>query len=275
MESVFDFLTLFLALIATGCCSGFLAGLLGVGGGIVVVPVLFHVLGFFDVYPAIRMQVAVATSLATIIPTSIVSARSHWRKNSVDRALLWRMAPTVFVGVVVGTLLASIVQGQVLMAVFAFVALLVAIKMALGPDRLTIADQLPGRIGTSVMSGMIGGVSAMMGIGGGTLTVPLLSMFKYPIHAAVGTASALGLIIAVPGAIGFAIAGYCIPSLPPFSFGYVNWAGVLMIVPSSMLAAPWGAHVAHKLSRTRLSQAFGLFLLITAIRMFGGLAWGY
>lgn len=266
-----ELLNLTPALIATGCFSGFLAGLLGVGGGIVIVPVLFHVFDVFGVDPSVRMQVAVGTSLATIIPTSIVSARSHWRKGTVDRALVQRMAPMTFVGVIIGTALASWVSGQVLVAVFASVALLVAIKMALGPDWFALGDGLPGRLGTGAMSTIIGGISAMMGIGGGTLTVPLLSLFKYPIHSAVGTASALGLIISVPGAIGFAIAGYNDPALPAFSLGYVNLAGFLTIVPTSILAAPWGARAAHATSRAWLSRAFAFFLVITAIKLFAGL----
>jgi uncharacterized membrane protein YfcA len=275
MDQYVELVALILALIATGCCSGFLAGLLGVGGGIVIVPVLFQVFEVFGVDPTVRMQVAVGTSLATIIPTSIVSARSHWRKGSVDRELLQRLAPMTFIGVILGTLVASWVSGQVLTAVFATVALLVALKMAMGPDAFAIGHALPGRAGTGVMGSVIGGVSAMMGIGGGTLTVPLLSLFRYPIHSAVGTAAALGMIISLPGAIGFAIAGYGNPALPPFSLGYVNLAGFLTIVPTSILAAPWGARTAHAISRVWLSRAFGFFLIITAIKLFVGLYRGH
>lgn len=272
MSEQFDLVTLVLGLIVTGCCGGFLAGLLGVGGGIVIVPVLVHVLEYFGIDSAIRMQVAVATSLATIIPTSIVSARSHWRRRSVDWGLLRRLAPTAFVGVMTGTGLASIVSGQVLTAVFAIVALLVAIKMALGSDALVFANGLPGRFGTAVMGALVGGVSAMMGIGGGTLTVPVLSSFRYPMHSAVGTAAALGLIISCVGAAVFAAAGYDDPLLPPFSLGYVNLAGFLVIVPASISAAPLGACVAHAISREWLSRAFAFFLVLTASKLLFGLA---
>jgi uncharacterized membrane protein YfcA len=262
---------LVLALVATGAFSGFLAGLLGVGGGIVIVPVLFQVFEVFNVDPSVRMQVAVGTSLATIIPTSIVSARSHWKKGSVDQSLLLKLAPLTFIGVIAGTFLASSVSGHVLTAVFATVALIVAVKMAMGPEAFVVGKGLPGPGGTGFMAIIIGGVSAMMGIGGGTLTVPLLSLFSYPIHAAVGTAAALGLIISVPGAIGFAIAGHGNPLLPPFSIGYVNWVGFLAIVPTSIFMAPYGARVAHAISRIWLSRAFAFFLLITSIKMFWGL----
>lgn len=269
-----ELLVLSLALLATGLCGGFLAGLLGVGGGIVVVPILFHVLAAFDVDPAVRMQVAVGTSLATIIPTSVVSALSHWRRDSVDRRLLRDLAPAAFLGVLIGTALASLVSGQVLTGVFALVALVVAVKMAMGPESLLIGDKLPGRLGTGALGSVIGGVSAMMGIGGGTLTVPLLSSFRYPIHAAVGTAAALGLVISVPGAIGFAVIGSGNPLLPDYSLGYINLAGVLAIAPASMLAAPWGARAAHAIGREWLSRAFAFFLFATSVKLFLGVFGG-
>lgn len=159
-------------------------------------------------------------------------------------------------------------SGQVLTGVFAGVALLVAVRMAMGPNSFMIRSQLPGRFGTGLIGAVIGSVSAMMGIGGGTLTVPLLSSFRYPIHSAVGTAAALGLVISFVGAIGFVIIGYDDPLLPPFSVGYVNVAGVLAIVPASMLAAPLGVRVAHAISREWLSRAFAFFLVLTSIKLF-------
>jgi uncharacterized membrane protein YfcA len=257
-----------LALVATGAFSGFLAGLLGVGGGIVVVPVLFLIFDAFNVDPSIKMQVAVGTSLATIIPVSMVSARSHSKKGAIDTTLLRRLAPPVFVGVVIGTAVAGVVSGHVLTAVFATVALVVALNMGIGAGAFTIAEKLPGTAGVGALGLMIGSVSAMMGIGGGTLTVPTLSLFGYPIHRAVGTASLLGLIISIPGAIGFMITGWNQPALPPFCIGYVNWLGFLLIVPSSILVAPWGARTAHAISRQALSRAFAVFLAITAAKLF-------
>jgi uncharacterized membrane protein YfcA len=263
-----DLAALVLGLIVTGCCGGFLAGLLGVGGGIVVVPILFHVLEMFGVDQAVRMQVAVGTSLATIIPTSIVSAWSHRRRQSVDRRLVQNLAPATFIGVVIGTLVASWVSGQVLTGVFASVALLVAVKMAMGADSFVIRSQLPGRFGIGLIGVIIGSISAMMGIGGGTLTVPVLTSFRYPIHSAVGTAAALGLVISLVGAIGFVIIGYDDPLLPPFSLGYANVAGFLAIVPASILTAPLGVRVAHAISREWLSRTFAFFLVLTSVKLF-------
>jgi uncharacterized membrane protein YfcA len=172
------------------------------------------------------------------------------------------------VGVIIGTAVAGLVSGHVLTAVFATVALIVALNMGIGAGAFTIAKQLPGKLGLNSLGVVIGAVSAMMGIGGGTLTVPTLSLFGYPIHRAVGTASALGLVIAIPGTIGFMITGWNQPTLPPFCIGYVNWAGFLLIVPSSILAAPWGARTAHAISRQALSRAFAVFLAITAVKLF-------
>jgi uncharacterized membrane protein YfcA len=268
MTNTTELIVFALALIATGAFSGFLAGLLGVGGGIVVVPVLFLIFDAFNVDPSLKMQVAVGTSLATIIPVSIVSARSHRKKGAIDDDLLRKIGPAVFFGVVIGTAVAGVVSGHVLTAVFATVALIVAINMGIGAGAVTISKELPSKLGVNAIGLMIGTISAMMGIGGGTLSVPTLSLFGYPIHRAVGTASLLGLVIAIPGAIGFMITGWNQPTLPPFCLGYVNWVGFLLIVPSSILAAPWGARTAHAISRQALSRAFAVFLAITAVKLF-------
>jgi len=255
------------AMLATGAISGFLAGLLGVGGGIVVVPILFTVFDAFGVDPSVRMQIAVGTSLATIIPTSISSARSHLRKGSVDRELLLKLTPTVLLGVFFGTWLGSFVSGHVMMLVFAAAAVLVAVNLSLGKYALVLGEHLPGVPGLSVIGALVGSVSAMMGIGGGTLTVPILSLFRFPLLKAVGTSSALGLIISIPGAIGYMAAGGGHAHLPPFQIGFVNWVGFLIIAPISILFAPLGARTAYRISKTTLSRAFAGFLFLTAGKM--------
>ena len=256
------------ALVVTGVFAGIVAGLLGVGGGIVIVPVLFHIFTLLGIPEAVKMHLAVGTSLATIIPTSIISSRSHRRKGSVDDDLLRGWGPAVFAGVIVGTLLGGIVKGWVLTAVFATVALLVAANMAFRKEGSALAAHLPGRWPQRAIAAVIGGFSAVMGIGGGTLSVPILTAFSYPIRRAVGTASALGLIISVPGTIGFLIAGWGNPLLPLGSLGYVNLIGVALITPTTMLLAPYGAHLAHTISTNGLRKAFAAFLFITSVRMF-------
>lgn len=260
------------ALVATGLAAGTLAGLLGVGGGIVMVPMLYYVFGVIDgVDPDVRMHMAVGTSLAAMVPTSIRSALAHHKKGAVDVALFKHWMPGVIFGVLVGVFTAAWVKGPVLMAVFAVFATIVALHMMFGRESWRIADQLPGRIGQSVMSAAISCVSVMMGIGGGTFTVPTLTLFNYPIHRAVGTAAAIGVVIAIPGALGFIIGGWDAPGRPMGSLGYASLLGVAAIIPATLIAAPWGVSLAHRLDRVWLRRAFALFLLITGVRMIANL----
>ncbi|KJS45490.1 MAG: membrane protein [Rhodospirillaceae bacterium BRH_c57] len=264
-----QFLALFAGvLVLTGAVAGVLAGLLGVGGGIVIVPVLFNLFPFLGIDEAVRMHLAVGTSLATIIPTSIMSARAHDRRGSIDRDLLRSWGPAVFVGVVAGTVLGAGARGEILTAIFAVVALLVAANMALRSESMTLAASLPIGWVRHVLGLVVGGFSVVMGIGGGTLSVPILTAFSYPIRRAVGTAAALGFVIAVPGTIGFIIAGLDVPDRPPGSLGYVNLIGFALIVPATMLTAPLGARIAHAISPSLLRKAFAVFLLATSLRMF-------
>jgi len=262
-------LGLFIAgLLATGIVAGIIAGLLGVGGGIVIVPVLFHVFTAIGLDEAVRMHLAVGTSLATIIATSIRSVRAHHKKGAVDWALLKRWALPMLLGVAAGTSLAAYVNGEVLTAIFATVALLVAFNMAFGRDDWRLGSELPGTAGQGLIAAIIGGLSYMMGIGGGTFGVTVMTLYGKPIHQAVATSAGLGLLISVPGAIGFVLGGWGIETLPPLSLGYVNLIGFALIVPATVLAAPWGANLAHAISRVTLARAFAFFLLITSLRMF-------
>ncbi len=256
-----------LAMLVTGAFSGVLAGMFGIGGGIVIVPALDFALSFFDTDPAIRMHVAVATSLATIIPTSISSARAHHRRGAVDLDVVRRWAPFVLLGAVAGAWLASRVHSDVLAAVFAIMALLMGVKMLLPLDGRTLADGVPQGPATTVVPFAIGGVSSMMGIGGGTLSVAALTLCSQPIHRAVGTAALFGLVISLPGTAGFVALGYGDPRLPPASLGFVNLIGFALIAPTTWLAAPAGAALAHRLSQRQLSAAFGLFLVFVSVRM--------
>lgn len=260
-----------IAMAGTGLFSGVLAGLLGVGGGIVIVPVLFNIFPFFDIAPAVMMHLAVGTSLATIIPTSIISARNHYRKGAMDVALLRALWPSIVAGVVAGTVLAVMVRGPVLSAVFGVIALLVALNMGFTGVDFKLRDSLPGGAARQGIGGFIGAISAMMGIGGGTVGVPILSAFGLPIRQAVATASAFGIIISIPATVGFVYSGWGNPMLPPFSLGYANLIGFALIVPSSIIATPWGVKLAHTIPPLWLKRAFAVFLAITAVRMLGSL----
>lgn len=265
-------LALAAALAATGLIAGALAGLLGVGGGIVIVPVLYHLFTLLGIDESVRMHVAVGTSLATIVPTSIISSRAHRRRGSLDTALIRRLLPGVVVGVAVGAVASRFLAGPWLTAVFATVAMAVALNMALRRDGTAWADGLPGPAGTALLGGGIGGLSTLMGIGGGTLSVPLLSGLRVPMHTAVGTGALLGLVISVPGALAFVVNGLDVPQRPPLSVGYVNLLGFALIVPATMVSTGWGAALAHRINARRLRQVFALFLALTALRMFAGLA---
>ncbi|MCR4266200.1 sulfite exporter TauE/SafE family protein [Nitratireductor sp. ZSWI3] len=268
--STFDATTiavLIAGMAVTGMIGGILAGLLGVGGGIVIVPVLFWVLHTFRIAPEHASHLAVATSLATIIPTSISSMRSHAKRGTVDRSLLRLWGPAVFVGALIGGGLAKVVSGDSLRAIFGVVGLLVAVNMAL-PKTLVVSEALPvSKWINRLIAGVIGIISSLMGIGGGTLSVPTLSAFSFPAHRAVGTAAAMGLLIAVPGVAGFLYAGLGVEGLPPGSLGYVSLPAALIIAPVSYLFAPLGTRLAHALDAKNLKRVFALFLAITAIRM--------
>jgi uncharacterized membrane protein YfcA len=259
--------SLIVAMLLTGAVGGVLAGLLGVGGGIVIVPMLEAALSFVGVDPSIRMHIAVATSLATIIPTSISSARAHYMRQSIDFELIRYWSPSIVVGAVAGIIIAANVGGWVLSAVFATVALSAAIKMMLPLDSKILAADVPRGLAGSTIPIGIGAVSTLMGIGGGTLSVPAMTLSSKPIHLAVGTSALVGLVIAVPSTIGYVVTGWGNAALPFGSLGYVNLLGFALIAPTTVLFAPLGAKIAHALSRRSLSLFFGLFLLAISIRM--------
>jgi uncharacterized membrane protein YfcA len=254
-------------LLLAGAVAGVLAGLLGVGGGIVIVPALFYIFGYLDVDTSVRMHLAVGTSLATIIPTSVRSMRAHQARGSFDGQLFRAWMPALVAGVVVGSGLAGLANTFVLTVLFAVVALLVSLHMAFGRPEWRLASQPPRPPASWLLAGCIGSISAMMGIGGGTLSVPSMSLFGVPIHRAVGTSAGFGLLIALAGTLGFMLTGWGLTALPDFSVGYVNWLSFLLIVPATVLFVPLGARLAHSLSQTNLRRAFAFFLALTALRM--------
>jgi uncharacterized membrane protein YfcA len=262
-----EWIMLAAAMLITGCVAGILAGLFGIGGGIVIVPVLEGTLAFLGVDAAIRMHIAVATSLATIIPTSISSARAHHKRGAVDVDLVKRWAVYVLAGALLGTWIASQMHSRTLAIFFAVIVFFVALKMIFVPDGRNLTQDVPRGPWVFGIPAFIGCASSMMGIGGGTFSVTTLTLFNQPIHRAVGTASLIGLVISLPGTIGFIISGYGDPRLPPGSIGYVNLIGLALISPVTILAAPLGAKFAHGISSRKLSLLFGFFLLIAGVRL--------
>ena len=267
IEFILNNLSTFIALVATGVFAGLLAGLLGVGGGIVIVPVLFFLFQSFGVSAESAMVGATATSLATIVPTAISSIRSHHQKGNVDFALLKRWAVFILVGVLAGSWLVTRVDGSLLTALFGIIATLSALNMLFRTGKTAVFNQLPNTAGQSVMGSSIGFFSAMVGIGGGTLSVPILSLNNYPAHKAVGTAAAIGLLISLPGALTMLTMGTTPADAPAGTYGLVNLIGFICIVPLTVLFAPVGASIAAKLDSAKLKKVFAIVLLITGLRM--------
>ncbi|WP_461535472.1 sulfite exporter TauE/SafE family protein [Spongorhabdus nitratireducens] len=267
IEFIINNIPTFIALAATGVLAGILAGLLGVGGGIVIVPVLFFLFQGFGVSSESAMLIATATSLATIIPTSVSSIRSHNQKGNVDFNLLRRWAAFILVGVLTGSWLVTRVDGTLLTVLFGVIATLSALNMLLRTGKSALFQKLPGTIGQTVMGTSIGFFSSMVGIGGGTISVPLLTLYNYPAHKAVGTAAAIGLIISLPGALTMLTLGETPAGAPVGTLGLVNLIGFVCIVPLTVLFAPVGASLAAKLDAAKLKKVFAVVLLLTGLRM--------
>jgi uncharacterized protein len=253
-------------LVFAAIIAGLIAGLLGVGGGIVLVPVMFWLFTVIDFPEELAAKMAVATSLATIIFTSVSSVNAHRKRGAVDFALLKQWAPIMGFGALAGGLASRYLGGEALTGVFGVVGILVAINLSI-PKHLVIAAELPHVVIQWLLALITGIISALMGIGGGTLGVPTLAAFSFPIHRAVGTAAAFGFVIAVPAAIGFAIAGWDVPGRPPLSLGYISLPAAAIILPFTILLAPVGARLAHSLEPIWVKRAFAVFLAITAIKM--------
>ena len=268
LSFVAEYWVFFVAIVAAGMAGGLLAGLLGVGGGIVIVPVLFVIFTSLGYAGGLAMKLAVATSLATIVLTSITSARSHYRRGATDVALFKSWLIPIIVGVLIGTMIGGFADGRILTLVFAIVAVLVAAKMIFIRNGDAITSSFPNGA-VKAGSGLgIGVISALMGIGGGTLSVPLLTAVGYQMRRAVGTSAAIGFVIAVPATIGYILTGLGVAGRAPLSLGYVNLPAFMALVPLTMIFAPIGARIAHSIPQKTLQYAFVLFLVLTAARMF-------
>lgn len=267
LGGAFQFAPLVLIMLASGILSGLMAGLLGIGGGIVIVPILEFSLAFFGVDDGVRMHIAIATSLAIIIVTSFSSARAHHKHDNVDRALIKRWMASMLLAASVGSWAASKLNGKSLVVLFALLAFFVAIKMLVRGGTKKVQKNFPDHAAVQLMPMSIGFLSSMVGIGGGVMGVSFMTIFGMSIHRAVGTASFFGVLISVPGTISYMITGSGQVGLPPGNIGYVSLIGLAIIGPVSYFAAPFGAKIAHKLNRRQLNLAFGLFLLIVSSQM--------
>ncbi len=260
-----------LAIAAAGVVAGFLAGVFGIGGGAILVPVFYQVFGLLDVPDAVRMQLSLGTSLAIIVPTSIRSFLAHRKRGAVDIDLLKGWIVAVPLGSLLAAAIAGYVSGETLMGVFAVIAILMAIRMFFNRENWRIADDLPGNPMRWIAGLVIGVLSGLMGVGGGVINNIFMTSHGRTIHQAVATSSGLGVLISIPGLIGYIWAGWGAAGLPPFSTGFINWIAVILVIPLTLLVAPLGVRTAHALDRRKLEIGFGIFLTVTALRFFYGM----
>lgn len=262
-----DLGTLGLGLLIAGVVSGLAAGTLGLGGGLVIVPVLYHVLGSAGVPETLRMHLAVGTSLAILVPGSLSSLSSQVKKNAVDWVLFKRWAAPLLIGVAGGAAFSALAPGAVLALIFGIVALPVAVLLGVGPERWRLTDHPPhGILGAGLAFG-IGGLSALMGIGGSSIAVPAMSTCGMPRSRAVGTASAFAVMVSAVGAVAAVVAGWEVRGLPAYSYGYVNLLAFGIIAPVAFGASALALHLGDATDGKRLRGLFALFVAVTAAKM--------
>jgi len=262
-----DLGTLALGLVIAGVFGGLIAGTLGVDIGIVIVPVLYHVLALIGVDETLRMHLTIGTSLAAIVPISLAPILRPDPDRAIDRDVLRRWSVPLFVGALIGCALVSISSGRTLALIFAGAAFLIALHFAFGGEKRRLADRLPDGAGGIALPALIGGLSAMMGIGGSAMGVPALTLCGVKLPHAIPTASALGAIVAITGGAVAILAGWHVPGLPPYSLGYVNLLGLLLIAPVALARAPAGAALGHMTDGNRLRILFALFIVLMTGRM--------
>ena len=256
------------ALVVAGLVAGFLAGLFGIGGGAILVPVFYQVLSALNFDEAIRMHVAVGTSLAIIVPTSLRSFSKHRAKGAVDMDLLRSFAIPMPIGVICASLIAAYISGAGLRVIFAIIALAIALRLLLAREDWRIGSDIPTGAVRAVFGWLIGFFSTFMGIGGGVMNNTFMTVFGRPMHQAVATSAGTGVLISIPGALGYVWAGWGVGGVPPLTFGYVNLLAFALLIPLTLLMAPLGVRVAHALSRRQLEVGFGIFLLLVSARFF-------
>lgn len=263
-----------LALVIGGALAGLLAGLFGVGGGGVMVPVLYEAFGVLAVPEEVRMQLCVGTSLAIILPTSLRAFLAHRKQTALPIGILRIWVMPIIAGVIAGGIIAAVAPGYVFKLAFVVVAGLLALKLFLGGETWRLGDRLPGIGPMAAYGGFIGLYSSLMGVGGGSVATLVLMLYGETIHVGVAMATGVGVIISVSGAIAYMLAG--LPQqmlMPPLSIGYVSLLGVALMAPIASFMSPYGARLAHRMPKRRLEIAFGCFMLAISARFLASLIW--
>ena len=261
-----DLAVLAASLAAAGLIAGILAGIFGIGGGAIIVPVMYQALVALGFDDSVSFHVALGTAISSIVPTAIRSFAAHRVRGAVDMALLRDWIVAVPAGAVAATIVAAYASGDQLKAIFAFVAFLIGLRFLFNRATWRLGTELPGLAARVAVGGFVGFFATLMGVGGGVMSNVFMTVYGRPIHQAVATGAGVGVLVAVPGTLGYIAAGWGTEGLPPFSLGYVNLLGLALIMPLGTLAAPLGVKLAHRLSRRHLEIAFGLFLILMAIR---------
>jgi uncharacterized membrane protein YfcA len=262
------------AIVVGGIVTGILAGLFGIGGGALIVPVLYEVFRVFDVPEEVRFQLCVGTSIAIIVPTNIRSFLTHRARGAVMMDVVRAWAVPAVIGVAVGSAIAGFASGAVLKIAFVLVASVIAIKLMFGRESWRLADELPGRVAMTAWGFGVGLASSLMGTSGGSVSNMILTLYGKSIHQAVATSAGLGVPITIAGTIGYMLGG--LPQqalLPPLSIGFVSLIGFAVMAPVSSFTAPYGARLAHALPKRRLEIALGIFLLVVSVRFVVSLVW--
>ncbi len=265
MPEFADLMPMLALLLAIGAFAGVIAGLLGVGGGIVLVPAFFYAFGHLGYAGPQLMQVCLATSLATIVVTSVRSVLAHHRKGAVDWAVLRAWGAFIAAGALGGVLLAASLRSATLQAVFGILALAAGLYMAFGRDHWRLGPAMPGGVIRAGLGGALGFFSALMGIGGGTFGVPMMTLYSMPIHRAVATAAGFGLLIAVPAAAAFLF--LAVENPPPYTLGAVNLPAFAVIIAMTLITTPLGVRLAHAMDARPLKRAFAVFIILVALNM--------
>ena len=269
-----ELVELALLLIAVGALSGFLAGLFGIGGGAILVPVFYECFRLAGVPVEVRMPLCIGTSLAVIIPTSISAFRAQYLRGAVDMAVLKRWWLPILIGVLAGTITARYAPERLFKYVFVAVAWSATLRLWFARDGWKLGDDMPKGVVMRVYGFIIGILATLMGVGGGLFSNLLMTFYGRPIHQAVATSSALAVLISIPGAIGYVYAGWPVAArFPdvlalqvPFALGYVSLIGAILVMPTTLVTAPLGVKVAHALSKRALEMAFGAYLFIVGGR---------